>query len=139
MRTIDCETCLWYNLAKRRKGRSQMSVKCSNCGASVTDESKFCNYCGAKIEDNIQKIEVSGTVNQNITHRFSFNTEAKLRKIEAKKELEDEKARAQIKFEEERRKTIEALHAKSKHDDKVMLILFGVAGAIILLLLLLGK
>lgn len=36
-----------------------MAVKCTECGASIQDDSKFCRYCGAKVTDeNLKKIEV---------------------------------------------------------------------------------
>lgn len=35
-----------------------MSFKCPDCGASITDDSKFCKYCGAKIDDGTKRIEV---------------------------------------------------------------------------------
>ena len=89
-----------------------MSVHCTNCGASVTDDSKFCKYCGAKIEDNTQHIEVSGTVNQNVTHRFAFNSEARIRKIEAKKELEAEKLRQETLRAEIQRKREQEEHER---------------------------
>ena len=88
-----------------------MSMKCSNCGAAVTDDSNFCKYCGAKIDDNTHRIEISGTVNKNVTHRFAFNSEARIRKIEAKKELEEEKLRQQTLQAEIRRK-----QAQEEHD-----------------------
>ena len=27
-----------------------MAVKCTECGASIQDDSKFCKYCGASVE-----------------------------------------------------------------------------------------
>ena len=36
-----------------------MAVKCTECGASIQDDSKFCKYCGAKIlDENLKRIEV---------------------------------------------------------------------------------
>ena len=111
-----------------------MATKCSNCGASVMDNSRFCNYCGAKIEDNTQHIEVSGKIDQNVTHRFAFNTESRLRKIEAKKELEAEKARQAVLLEQERRKTLEKQQEHARRENKFLLIILGVG----LLMLLIG-
>lgn len=34
------------------------SIKCPECGAIITNESKFCNYCGARIEDGTKRVEV---------------------------------------------------------------------------------
>ena len=36
-----------------------MAVKCTECGASIQDDSKFCKYCGAKIvQDELKRVEV---------------------------------------------------------------------------------
>lgn len=35
-----------------------MSFKCPDCGASLTDDSKFCKYCGAKIDDGVKRMEI---------------------------------------------------------------------------------
>ena len=34
------------------------SFKCPDCGATLTDDSRFCKYCGAKIDDGVKRIEV---------------------------------------------------------------------------------
>ena len=119
---------------KSRKEKSPLSLKCANCGASVTDDSKFCKYCGAKIEEELQRVEVSGTVNQNITHRFAFNTEARIRKIEAKKELEEERARQAVVLEQERRKTLEKQNEENRRDFKRYMILLAIGIGIFLIL-----
>ena len=100
-----------------------MSIRCTNCGAAVTEDSKFCKYCGAKLEeDNIQKIEIDGNIKQNITHRFAFSSEARLKKIEAKAELEKERLRQQtLQAEIERQKAKEEAEiarqkAKEEHE-----------------------
>lgn len=90
-----------------------MSFKCPDCGASLTDDSRFCKYCGSKIDDGVKRIEVSGKVDHDVTHRFLFNSEARMKKIEAKKELEEEKLRQQVLLEEEKRKTAELEHQHS--------------------------
>ena len=35
-----------------------MQSICPGCGAPITDESKFCSHCGAKLPDNVQKIKI---------------------------------------------------------------------------------
>ena len=35
-----------------------MSFKCPDCGATLTDDSRFCKYCGAKIDDGVQRSEI---------------------------------------------------------------------------------
>lgn len=34
------------------------NFKCPDCGATLTDDSKFCKYCGAKIDDGVKRVEV---------------------------------------------------------------------------------
>ena len=34
------------------------SYKCPDCGATLTDDSRFCKYCGAKIDDGVRRVEV---------------------------------------------------------------------------------
>ena len=36
-----------------------MGFKCPDCGATLTDDSKFCKYCGAKIDDGVKRVEVN--------------------------------------------------------------------------------
>ena len=38
-----------------------MEIKCPNCGAGITDDSKFCKYCGMKLPDEIEqkRIEIN--------------------------------------------------------------------------------
>ena len=35
-----------------------MSIKRANCGANITDDSQFCKYCGAKVDDGIKRVEI---------------------------------------------------------------------------------
>ena len=36
-----------------------MAVKCTECGASIQDDSKFCKYCGAKVvQEDLKRVEV---------------------------------------------------------------------------------
>lgn len=34
------------------------SFKCPDCGATLTEDSRFCKYCGAKIDDGVKRVEV---------------------------------------------------------------------------------
>lgn len=36
-----------------------MSFKCPNCGASIAEDSQFCKYCGAKIDDGVKRSEIN--------------------------------------------------------------------------------
>ena len=40
------------------------SFKCPDCGATLTDDSRFCKYCGAKIDDGVKRMEIN--VNKKI-------------------------------------------------------------------------
>lgn len=36
-----------------------MAVKCTECGAALQDDSKFCKYCGAKVvQEDLKRVEV---------------------------------------------------------------------------------
>lgn len=39
-------------------GVALSQIKCSQCGASLGDGSRFCNFCGTKVPDNIFRAEV---------------------------------------------------------------------------------
>lgn len=39
-------------------GTSFSQIKCSQCGASLGDGSRFCNFCGTKVPDNVFRAEV---------------------------------------------------------------------------------
>ena len=73
-----------------------MSIKCSNCGASITDDSKFCKYCGEKIDDGVKRIEVK--VDKRIedvaeVRRAEYEEkESMLRQKKMERELKKEKA-----------------------------------------------
>lgn len=43
-----------------------MSFKCPDCGASLTDDSRFCKYCGAKIDDGVKRSEIKIDINKRI-------------------------------------------------------------------------
>ena len=40
------------------------TFKCPDCGASISEDSQFCKYCGAKIDDGIRRSEI--TINKRI-------------------------------------------------------------------------
>lgn len=85
-----------------------MAVKCTECGASIQDDSKFCKYCGAKImQDEI--IEVK-------KHEYRFETvnHAKIRKEELKAEKEVAKAKAEAERLEKLRKLQEERNKSEK-------------------------
>lgn len=43
-----------------------MSFKCPDCGASLTDDSRFCKYCGAKIDDGVKRSEIKIDISKRV-------------------------------------------------------------------------
>ena len=64
-----------------------LGCKCPNCGSAVVGESRFCNYCGAKIPDDVQRSEIKIEDVAGIA-RVEFEREQA-----AKQEVKEEKAR----------------------------------------------
>lgn len=65
-----------------------MAVKCTECGASIQDDSKFCKYCGAKIlDENLKKIEVKIDNTAEIKRAGYEEQESLLRQKMMKREL----------------------------------------------------
>ncbi len=64
-----------------------MTIKCSQCGAALTDNSKFCNYCGAKLPEEVQEDK------KRREFRFEFNNENSIRKAEIRAQRERERLR----------------------------------------------
>ena len=65
-----------------------MAVKCTECGASIQDDNKFCKYCGAKIEDkNMKKVEVRIDNTAEIKRAEYEEQESLLRQKAMKREL----------------------------------------------------
>ncbi len=74
-----------------------MAVKCTECGASIQDDSKFCKYCGAKIVlDQTKKIEVKIDNTAEIRRAEYEEKESKLRQIKMERELRKEKRKPYI-------------------------------------------
>lgn len=68
-----------------------MEIKCPNCGAGITDDSKFCKYCGAKLPDDTQRIEIE----HNINIRKERVNQTRIAKAEIKAKAEIQKAEAE--------------------------------------------
>ena len=50
-------------------------MKCLKCGAELTDDTKFCSYCGAKVEGNTERSpipEAAEEENNNIIKNVGF-------------------------------------------------------------------
>ena len=61
------------------------SFKCPDCGATLTDDSKFCKYCGAKIDDGVKRFEI------NVNKRIEDVAEIKRAEREERESLRREK------------------------------------------------
>lgn len=69
-----------------------MAVKCTECGAAIQDDSKFCKYCGAKIvQENLKRVEVKIDNTAEIKRAEYEEKESRLRQIKMERELRKEK------------------------------------------------
>lgn len=65
-----------------------MAVKCTECGASIQDDSKFCKYCGAKVvQENLKRVEVKIDDTAEIKRAGYEEKESELRQKMMKREL----------------------------------------------------
>lgn len=65
-----------------------MAVKCTECGASIQDDSKFCKYCGAKIVlDDLKRVEVKIDNTAEIKRASYEEQESAIRQKMMKREL----------------------------------------------------
>lgn len=65
-----------------------MAVKCTECGASIQDDSKFCKYCGAKIvQEDLKRVEVKIDDTAEIRRAGYEEAESKIRQKMMKREL----------------------------------------------------
>ena len=103
-------------------------MNCPGCGAAVTDESKFCNYCGAKLP------EIPKEDKKRREFRFELSNESGVKRAQIKKERERQQQEYSLKAQENVRKMQEQ-QAKS---DKWMWIALGVL-LIVGLILVLGN
>lgn len=74
-----------------------MAVKCTECGASIQDDSKFCRYCGAKIiVDDLKRVEVKIDNTAEIKRADYEEQESLLRQEKMKRELKKEKRKPYV-------------------------------------------
>lgn len=74
-----------------------MAVKCTECGASIQDDSKFCKYCGAKIVmEDLKRVEVKIDNTAEIKRAEYEEKESQLRQKKMERELRKEKRRPYI-------------------------------------------
>lgn len=74
-----------------------MAVKCTECGASIQDDSKFCRYCGAKIiADDLKRVEVKIDNTAEIKRADYEEQESKLRQEKMRRDLRKEKRRPYV-------------------------------------------
>ena len=69
------------------------TFKCPDCGASITDDSKFCKYCGAKIDDGVQRSEVNVNIHQRIENAAEMKRAETEAKAQAHKQAKEERER----------------------------------------------
>ncbi len=106
-----------------------MAVKCTECGASIQDDSKFCNYCGAKLPEEA-KIDL-----KKREFRFETINHAKIRKEELKAEREAQAAKAEV----ERLEKLKELEAERNKSEKRLFILLGCALLFSLIMFLINR
>lgn len=106
-----------------------MAVKCTECGASIQDDSKFCRYCGAKVPEEA-KIDV-----KKREFRIETINHAKIRREELKAEKEAAKAQAEVEKLEKLRK----LQEEQNKSDKRLYLLFAGILLFFLIMYLLNK
>lgn len=92
-----------------------MAVKCTECGASIQDDSNFCRYCGAKIPEEA-KIDV-----KKREFRIETINHAKIRREELKAEKEVAKAQAEV----ERLEKLRKLKEEENKSEKRLYLFFG--------------
>ena len=98
-----------------------MAIKCTECGASIQDDSRFCKYCGAKLPEEA-KIDI-----KKREYKIETVNHTSMRKAELKNEL----AQAKLQAEKEK-KTIQA------KKDKVIYLVLGVGLIISMIVLLIS-
>lgn len=104
-----------------------MAVKCTECGASIQDDSKFCKYCGAKIPEEA-KIDV-----KKREFRIETINHAKIRREELKAEKEAAKAKAEVERLEKLKKIQEE---QNKSDKRFYLFAAGILLFILIMYLI---
>lgn len=90
-------------------------MNCPGCGASITDDSKFCNYCGTKLP------EVQQEDKKRREFRFEFNNENSVRKEQIRKERDRQRQEHELKMQEKQKELME----QQAKNNKFFLILFG--------------
>ena len=110
-----------------------MAIKCTECGASIQDDSKFCKYCGAKLPEeakiDIKKREYKiETINHTRMHKAEVKKELAQAKYEAKLQAEKEKEEIALK-----KKEIEA------KQEKRLFILIGILLVFAFIMMLINR
>lgn len=74
-----------------------MAVKCTECGASIQDDSRFCKYCGAKVtQEETRRVEVKIDNTAEIRRAEYEEKESQLRQKKMERELRKEKRKPYI-------------------------------------------
>lgn len=107
-----------------------MAVKCTECGASIQDDSRFCKYCGAKVPEEA-KIDI-----KKREYRIETINHAKIRREELRAQQHEKELEAQ----NEHLEKLKELRAEENKGDKRLYIFVGVAFAFLFLMyLIIGK
>lgn len=107
-----------------------MAVKCTECGASIQDDSRFCKYCGAKVPEEA-KIDI-----KKREYRIETINHAKIRREELRAQQHEKELEAQ----NEQLEKLKELRTEENKGDKRLYIFVGVAFVFLFLMyLIMGK
>lgn len=110
-----------------------MAIKCTECGASIQDDSKFCQYCGAKLPEEA-KIDI-----KKREYKIETINHTRMRKAEVKKELAQAKYEAKLQAEKEKEELALKKKELEARQEKRIFIAIGVILAFCLIMYLLNR
>lgn len=73
-----------------------MVTNCPNCGSPIKTDGKFCTYCGAKLPDDVKRVEVKIDNTAEIARAEYEAQESQLRQKKMKRELRKEQMRPYV-------------------------------------------
>ena len=63
-----------------------MQSNCPVCGAPITDESRFCSHCGAKLPENVRKIKIEDAAKlEEVRLKYEMQERERQEKNESKR------------------------------------------------------
>ncbi len=96
-------------------------IKCPTCGAGIDSDGKFCKFCGTKLPDNTQHIEVSGTIDHNVNIRKENINQARIARIEQRANVKKAKMQLAAIRERERQEELIRLQEEKRKNDAMTL------------------